>query len=81
MNQKDHCHHTSMKTYSVYHGPFDPCPPIGHKYYSTPPHLYMGFQPRCLEQFPIREALFRGTLWRALYDPYENPYKKGGGLR
>lgn len=25
-----------MKSFIPYHGPNDPCPPIGKKYYSTP---------------------------------------------
>ncbi|CAM4035715.1 spore coat associated protein CotJA [Bacillus cereus] len=66
-----------MKSYIPYHGPNDPCPPIGKKYYSTPPHLFMGFQPPNLPQFPPKEALRKGTLWPAFYDFYENPYKKG----
>lgn len=41
------------------------------------PHLYMGFQPANLPQFPPKEALRKGTLWPAFYDYYENPYKKG----
>ena len=32
-----------MKSYVPYHSPQDPCPPIGKKYYSTPPNLYLGF--------------------------------------
>ncbi|ENQ3077504.1 spore coat associated protein CotJA [Bacillus multifaciens] len=67
----------SVKSYTPYHGPQDPCPPIGKKYYFTPPHLYMGFQPTNLPQFSPSEALKKGTLWPALYDYYENPYKKG----
>lgn len=74
MNHKERTY-TRLKTYPVYHSPFDPCPPIGKKYYSTPPNLYLGFQPPGLKQFPIREALYRGTLWKVLYDPYENPYE------
>ncbi len=37
----------------------------------------MGFQPVNLPQFSPSEALKKGTLWPALYDYYENPYKKG----
>ncbi|MEY8350102.1 spore coat associated protein CotJA [Bacillus cereus] len=66
-----------MKSYTPYHSPKDPCPPIGKRFYSTPPHLYMGFQPPNLPQFPPSEALRKGTLWPAFYDFYENPYKKG----
>ncbi|WP_269431591.1 spore coat associated protein CotJA [Bacillus sp. SA1-12] len=66
---------TRMKAYQPFHSRFDPCPPIGLKFYSTPPHLYMGFQPPNLQQFPPKIALKKGTLWPALYDPYENPYE------
>ncbi|MCM3598841.1 spore coat associated protein CotJA [Metabacillus idriensis] len=69
-------HFTPVKTYKPFHSRFDPCPPIGRKYYWTPPNLYMNFQPPNLEQFPPYEALKKGTLWKALYDPYENPYKE-----
>ncbi|MFX3624481.1 MAG: spore coat associated protein CotJA [Ectobacillus sp.] len=65
-----------MKSYIPYHSPYDPCPPIGQKYYSTPPNLYVGFQPPNLEQFAPKEALKKGTLWPIFYDYYENPYKK-----
>lgn len=62
---------TNTKYYYPYISPFDPCKPIVIKSYSTPPHLYMGFQPPNLPQFSTaREALFRGTLWPALYDTY-----------
>lgn len=67
---------TKMKSYIPYHSPFDPCPPIGKKYYSTPPNLYLGFQPPNLQQFHPLDALKKGTLWPALYDYYENPYEK-----
>ncbi len=70
---------TKVKSYVPYHGPCDPCPPIGRKYYSTPPNLYLGFQPPGLPQFSPMEALKRGTLWPILYDFYENPYKKRAG--
>jgi spore coat protein JA len=41
------------------------------KVFSTPPHLYMGFQPPGLQQFSPAEALRHGTLWPALFSPYE----------
>ncbi len=37
----------------------------------------MGFQPPGLEQYSAREALTRGTLWKAFYDPYPYPSKRG----
>ncbi|MDQ0255735.1 spore coat protein JA [Evansella vedderi] len=70
---------THKKTYHPYISPLDPCPPIRTKTYSTPPHLYMGFQPENLEQFNPREALQAGTLWKAFYDPYYGPKEKGRG--
>lgn len=66
---------THMKTYQPYHSPFDPCRPIGVKFYSTPPNLYVGYQPPNLQQFSPKEALQKGTLWPIFYDYYENPYE------
>jgi spore coat protein JA len=66
---------TQRKFYKPYISPFDPCPPIRIKSYETPPQLYLGFQPPGLPQFSPREALFRGTLWPALFSPYTSPYK------
>lgn len=63
--------HTQTKTYYPFIGPFDPCPPIRVKTYSTPPQLYMGFQPPQLPQFSLQQALQTGTLWPALYSAYE----------
>jgi spore coat protein JA len=59
-----------------YASPFDPCPPIPVKTYSTPPNLFLGFQPPNLQQFSPKEALCAGTLWPIFYDPYYNPYEK-----
>ncbi|MFC4404327.1 spore coat associated protein CotJA [Gracilibacillus xinjiangensis] len=60
-----------IKCYSPYISPFDPCRPILKKSYSTPPNLYIPFQPMQSEQFPsAKEALYHGTLWPCLYDPY-----------
>ncbi|HHY21936.1 MAG TPA: spore coat associated protein CotJA [Bacilli bacterium] len=70
---------TQRKFYRPYVSPFDPCPPIKVKSYETPPHLYMGFQPRGLPQFEAYVALRHGTLWPALFSPYENPFKSRGG--
>ena len=52
-------------------GPFDPCPPVTVKCYSTPPHLFMGFQPPNLPQFNPYDALRYGTLWPDLFSPYD----------
>lgn len=70
---------TQRKFYRPYVSPFDPCPPIKVKSYETPPHLYMCVQPPGLPQFGAYEALRHGTLWPALFSPYENPYKMRGG--
>ncbi|MFE8695625.1 spore coat associated protein CotJA [Cytobacillus sp. FJAT-53684] len=67
---------TPIKTYHPYVSPFDPCKPIKVKTFSTPPNLYMGFQPPNLPQFSPMEALRAGTLWKAFYDPYFSPYEK-----
>ncbi|WP_226528356.1 spore coat associated protein CotJA [Metabacillus niabensis] len=67
--------YTSIKEYKPFHGLYDPCSPIGLKYYSTPPNLYIGFQQPNMKQFSPTEALKKGTLWPAFWDYYENPYK------
>ncbi|WP_248930484.1 spore coat associated protein CotJA [Paenibacillus hamazuiensis] len=67
---------SNEKVYHPFVGPFDPCPPIIVKTYSTPPQLFIQFQPPNLPQFSPQEALMRGTLWPALYSHYEpNPFK------
>ncbi|WP_096202502.1 spore coat associated protein CotJA [Bacillus sp. FJAT-45350] len=67
---------TTRKYYYPYVSPFDPCPPILKKPYSTPPNLYVGYQPYGTPQFSSpREALYAGTLWPIFYDPYYSPYK------
>ncbi|MFD2445887.1 spore coat associated protein CotJA [Bacillus sp. CGMCC 1.16607] len=68
---------TLYKSYHPYVSPFDPCKPITVKTFSTPPNLYIGFQPPNLPQFTPQEALRAGTLWKAFYDPYFNPFEKG----
>lgn len=61
----------NQKHYYPYVSPLDPCKPIIKKSYSTPPHLYMGFQSKNATQFKTaKEALYHGTLWTDLYDPY-----------
>ena len=74
------------KTFQPFVSPDDPCPPLKEKTYETPPNLYLGFQPPGLEQFSPAEALEKGTLWPALYGPYEPPLplssmQKGGSRR
>lgn len=68
----------NLKSYESIKGRFDPCPPIP-KYYSTPPHIYIGVQKDGLEQFTPTEALRKGTLWPVFYEFYTSPYKGGGG--
>ncbi|MDP4161839.1 MAG: spore coat associated protein CotJA [Bacillota bacterium] len=70
---------THYKTYNPYYSPFDPCKPIEEKSYSTPPHLYIGYQPPNLPQFSPMEALKNGTLWVAFNDPYYSPNEKAKG--
>ncbi|UUZ80606.1 spore coat associated protein CotJA [Paenibacillus sp. P26] len=65
-----------VKEWYPFVGPFDPCPPITVKTYVTPPNLYIPYQPPGLPQFPPHEALRRGTLWPALYSPYESKQSK-----
>ncbi|WP_099158386.1 MULTISPECIES: spore coat associated protein CotJA [Virgibacillus] len=68
---------TQFKYWEPYISPFDPCPPMRIKSYSTPPQLYIPFQPKGLPQFKPMEALYRGTLWPALFSPYPDPKKRG----
>lgn len=76
-----HMHsHSQFKKYYPFIGPFDPCPPIRVKLYNTPPQLYINFQPPGLPQFSPYEALRTGTLWPALYGPYESKAVEGGPL-
>ncbi|MFB3160331.1 spore coat associated protein CotJA [Neobacillus sp. 179-J 1A1 HS] len=70
---------THYKSYCPVVSPFDPCKPIPEKVYSTPPNLYIGFQPPNLPQFTPLEALKAGTLWKPFYDPYFNPFEKANG--
>jgi spore coat protein JA len=72
--------YTHNKTFHPYASPFDPCKPLLEKTYSTPPHLYIGFQPPNLPQFTPFDALKAGTLWKDFYDPYYNPFEKAGGV-
>lgn len=67
---------TQVKAWTPFHSSFDPCPPIGQKFYRTPVDLYLTFQPPNLEQFPPQEALKNGTLWKVFYDYYENPFRE-----
>lgn len=78
MNQQPPKAYTSMKSYQPFHSKYDPCKPIGMKYYSTPPNLYLGFQPPNLKQYSPKEALKKGTLWPVFWDYYENPYENKG---
>lgn len=70
---------TVRKSYYPYVSPFDPCQPITVKSFSTPPNLYVGFQPPNLPQFSPQEALRAGTLWKIFYDPYYSPHEKAKG--
>ncbi|MFV0556351.1 MAG: spore coat associated protein CotJA [Lactovum sp.] len=68
----------NVKSYYPVKGRYEPCPPIT-KYYSTPPHIYIGIQKEGLEQYSPKDALKKGTLWPIFYEYYLNPYKNGGG--
>ena len=68
--------YTHHKTYKPYISPFDPCMPMKTKTYSTPPHLYLGYQQPNLQQFTPAEALKAGTLWEPFYDPFYSPYER-----
>lgn len=61
-----------------FRGPFDPCPPVPFKTYVVPPNQFINFQPPGLPQYPLSEALKAGTLWPALFSPYESKATKGG---
>ncbi len=60
-------------------GPNNPCPPIRVKTYVVPPNQYIQFQPLDLPQFTPQEALRYGTLWPALFSPYEPTRGSDGG--
>lgn len=68
--------YTHHKTYEPYVSPLDPCMPMKTKMYSTPPQLYLGYQPPNLPQFTPAEALKAGTLWKAFYDTHYGPSEK-----
>jgi len=70
---------SQWREWHPYVSPLDPCPPIRVKRYVVPPNQYITFQPMNLPQFPIQEALFRGTLWPALWSPYEAQRGEKGG--
>ncbi|WP_284641224.1 spore coat associated protein CotJA [Paenibacillus silviterrae] len=67
MNQQNQ----QVKVWFPFVSPNDPCPPIECKTFVTPPNLYIPFQPPGLPQYSPIEALRRGTLWPALFSPYE----------
>ncbi|MHA6529487.1 spore coat associated protein CotJA [Paenibacillus sp. BAC0078] len=60
-----------------FRGPFDPCPPVPCKTFVVPPNQFINFQPPNLPQFTLPEALRAGTLWPALFSPYESKSKGG----
>ncbi len=63
-----------VHVYEPFIGPCDPCPPMKLKTYVLPPHLFIPYQPQGLPQYPIHEALRRGTLWPALFSSYQSRY-------
>ena len=70
---------SQWRTWKPYVSPWDPCPPIRVKSYVVPPNQWIPFQPMNLPQFPLDEALRRGTLWPALYSPYPSRRAAKGG--
>ena len=66
-----------IRRYTPYRGPFDPCPAVPFKTYVVPPNQFITFQPPDLPQFTLAEALRAGTLWPALYSPYESKFTGG----
>ena len=80
-DEREDCLNSQFKYWKPYISPFDPCKPITIKSYSTPPQLYICFQPPALPQFPsAMHALKHGTLWPQLYSPYPNPDIVKGGV-
>ncbi|MGM1047912.1 spore coat protein JA [Paenibacillus uliginis N3/975] len=65
------------RVYVPYRGPFDPCPPLPYRTYVVPVNQFIVFQPVDLPQFSPAEALRHGTLWPALYSPYNSRKLKG----
>jgi spore coat protein JA len=53
-----------------YVGIHDPCEPMRVKSYIVAPNQYIRFQPPGQPQYPVGEALYRGTLWPMFYGPY-----------
>ncbi len=60
---------------SAYGGYYQGYPPIGYPPINLPPVRPYPPDPY-IDQYPLPEALERGTLFRWLYDPYENPYRE-----
>ncbi len=67
------------RDYTPYVSPLDPCPPMRVKWYIVPPNQYIPYQPMNLPQYSLDEAIFRGTLWPALYSPYPSRRSVKGG--
>ncbi|MFC5529340.1 spore coat associated protein CotJA [Cohnella yongneupensis] len=67
------------RDWKPYVSPHDPCPPIRVKWYIVPPNQFINYQPMNLPQFPLEEAMRRGTLWPALYSPYTSRRAVKGG--
>ncbi|MBB6733511.1 spore coat associated protein CotJA [Cohnella zeiphila] len=70
---------SQWRAWYPYVSPLDPCPPIRVKTYVVPPNQWIAFQPMNLPQFPLDEAIRRGTLWPALYSPYPSRHAAKGG--
>lgn len=51
------------------------CPDGGYRRINIPPVKPYPPDPY-INQYPLPEALYKGTLFRWLYDPYEDPYRE-----
>ena len=67
-----------MRSFVPYHSPQDPCPPIGKKFYSTPPNLFLGFQPPNLPQFTPKKRYKKGLYGLFFMTIMKILIKKGG---
>jgi spore coat protein JA len=70
---------SQWREYRPFVSPFDPCPPVRVKWYVVPPNQYITYQPMNLPQYSLDEALYRGTLWPALFSTYTSRREIKGG--
>ncbi|NGQ94913.1 spore coat associated protein CotJA [Brevibacillus sp. SYP-B805] len=70
---------SQWRFYKPYVSPFDPCRPQTVKRYVVAPNQFLVFQPPNLPQFPPMKALRKGTLWPALFSPYDGQGEQRAG--